>query len=339
MISATPTISFDEAIAATTEDRDILLGNGFSRALDACYSYQDIFSAAQFDAQYDGIVRAIFAQLKTVDFEEVAGSISRAAKICKIILDDVDFSQVEFVSRLVQAALQTSLVDNHIPSCSDVLEEKILFCREWLRSFKCIFSLNFDLLLYWVAAKSAQNERHDDQVRDGFGHSDTHPGLIAHPSSFTPRQNLFYLHGAMHLMAVQSGTQKLRYSIREGLIRDQAARHMTNGKFPLVVVGGSADQKLATIESYPYLKHCFDAMGNKNSTLFVFGFSPKELDRHIITKLSQSKNISKIYWGVFCDDDVPLAIAARNSVRDANPVCDFVLFDSSSTHPWGELPA
>jgi len=234
---------------------DILLGNGFSRSLDNRFAYEDLLTAANFGDR-DQAYRDLFEQLNTSDFEHVVKGIQEAKLISQSIIDDIDPNAYDNAAATISDGLRDALVNNHISRCDDVDGNKLRACKEWLDLFQRVFTTNFDLLLYWVSAKTALQLHFNDQLKDGFGTDEHYAGLRTHPSSNTGRQNLFYLHGAMHLFKKRAVTEKLRYN-NGGAIRDQIDERINEQRFPLIVIGGNSAQKISAIGSSPYLSHCY----------------------------------------------------------------------------------
>ena len=69
-------LTFEQALdkVSNTEDKSVLLGNGFSQAWNAdIFNYQNLFQAADFGDQNNAI-RGVFDRIGTYDFEIKTGS-------------------------------------------------------------------------------------------------------------------------------------------------------------------------------------------------------------------------------------------------------------------------
>ncbi len=314
---------------------DILLGNGFSRSLDNCFAYEDLLTAANFgerDQQY----RTLFERLNTSDFEHVVKGIQEAKLISQSIIQGVDTEAFDSAATTISDGLRDALVNNHIPRCDDVDAAKLTACKHWFDLFNHVFTTNFDLLLYWVSAKTSLNLGYNNQLKDGFGTDEHQAGLITHPSTNTGRQNLFYMHGAMHLFKKKAATEKLHYN-NGGAIRDQIDDRINESRFPLIVIGGSSAQKMSAIGSSPYLSHCYRKFCKAATHLVTFGIQFSDPDRHILDRIRQSRTLTRVFIGVFQESDLPEASRVKahlEASRDPLPELQIQLYNSSTVTPW-----
>ncbi len=314
---------------------DILLGNGFSRSLDNCFAYEDLLTAANFGDR-DQAYRDLFEQLNTSDFEHVVKGIQEAKLISQSIIDDIDPEAYDNASTEISDGLRDALVTNHIPKCDDVDDQRIMACKNWLDLFDKVFTTNFDLILYWIAASTSRNLVTRYQLRDGFGPDESIANILTHPSTTTGIQNLFYMHGAMHLFKRKASTQKLSYSTG-GVVREQIDSRISTDNFPLIVIGGNSAQKMSAIGSSPYLSHCYRKFCKSATHLVTFGIQFSEPDRHIIEQVRQSRTLTNIFLGVYQEDDLPEAARVKallEAARDGLHQLDVQLYNSSTIIPW-----
>jgi hypothetical protein len=319
---------------SVTRRTELLFGNGFSRALDDCFAYEDLFQAADF-GDMDTTVRRLFQVLDTADFEHVVRGILECGRLCTILADEVPAARFDRCAETVRDSLRDALVSNHIPTSDHVVADKYSSCRSWLSTFERCFTINFDLLPYWVGARSRELH-YSQQLRDGFGVHDFYSSLRVHPSSNTGRQNLFYLHGAMHLFRRDQLTEKIYYATG-GAVRDQIAERINDGKFPLVVIGGETAQKIDAIGSSPYLSHCFRCFCKKPTALVTFGVKFGTQDQHLVSRIRQSNTLEKVYLGVYSDEDMISAAGTKATIeqpRENRQIIDVVLYDASTFNPW-----
>ena len=79
-----------------------------------------------------------------------------------------------------------------------------------------------------------------------------------------------------------------------------------SNKFPLFVAEGKSKQKLLTIKSNEYLRNSYDNfaqnMKQPNDTLFIFGHSLEDKDKHILDCITKG-TISRVYVDLFGDPD------------------------------------
>jgi hypothetical protein len=167
-------ISFDEAVQATEgADRRLLIGNGFSIKH---FSYKTLLEKAGLDPH--GPLRSLFTTLGTVDFEVVIRALEDASTVERTYnkLKRADLLQKD--ADKLRRALVHAIRVVHPANRSDV-GDVIPVCADFLRKFGFIFSLNYDLLLYWVILEDTNS------FKDGFGLGEEQNGFVA-PSKAKP---------------------------------------------------------------------------------------------------------------------------------------------------------
>lgn len=148
---------------------NLLLGNGFSRA----YSDKnfDLSNLTQQMASNNPIVNNIFAYLKSGswDIEETMRIVNQNINIlqCCSQLNPIEFANVinelqQFSQNLKNEFIAT-IRDNHIVGIADIPK---ISAFDFINTYHCIFTLNYDLLLYWVISHNWV------AFSDGFGRAD-----------------------------------------------------------------------------------------------------------------------------------------------------------------------
>jgi Domain of unknown function (DUF4917) len=165
-------IDFDEAITiAKEEPRSVLLGNGFSIArAGGVFNYANLLEKA--DLATESPIKKVFDVLKTSDFEEVVSALEHAAKIEQAYGDDVRSSNFLQDAAKVREALIQAVRTVHPGVRFEIPDKQIDSCANFLDNFVDIFTLNYDLQLYWVILQRLQ-KRHTD----GFGLGNEAPGF------------------------------------------------------------------------------------------------------------------------------------------------------------------
>ncbi len=170
-------VSYQAAMAdlARANKRHLLLGNGFSIALKPdIFTYGSLFENADFSAAPH--VTELFHALGTQDFEIVIKHLQDAAKVLAVYLpDNIDLiNQLRSDAKVIKNALVTAIAKRHPDRPFDIDPAQYAACRRFLHDFDHIFTLNYDVLLYWTLM---QNEVDDlDLTRDdGFRHPEDEP--------------------------------------------------------------------------------------------------------------------------------------------------------------------
>jgi hypothetical protein len=177
-------ISFDEAIKRTEgEDRALLIGNGFSAKY---FTYSTLLAASELEEGKP--IRNLFAKLNTADFEAVVRALEDAVVVEQAYGNDAHAAELEAHAQEVRQALVHALNKTH-PGHREDLD--YVSSAKFIAHFASVFSLNYDLLLYWVNLEKGH-------LRDGFGLG-TDMGRFRGPFSEDAHCHLFNLHGGLHL--------------------------------------------------------------------------------------------------------------------------------------------
>jgi len=91
------------------------------------------------------------------------------------------------------------------------------------------------------------------------------------------------------------------------------------------------------VNSVPYLRHAYQELRRCNGSLFIFGHSAGEKDKHIYDAIASSQ-IGKIYFCVHRPQDALLEVQARLAPFVAvNPRKEVRYVDSGTVNVWGEV--
>jgi hypothetical protein len=193
-------IEFDDAIkkSAAASRRHLLLGNGFSIACRPdCFRYDALLEHAQFGEQEEAL-RTLFEVIGTNDFEEIIRSLRNAAMVCRHYGGGTRLcKRLDADAEIVREALATVLASRHPDRPYDISTTEYSGVRTFLRLFNNIYTLNYDMLLYWAAMQS--DIEPPFRTNDGFGESiDPEADYVAWQSYDAGRgQSLFFLHGGL----------------------------------------------------------------------------------------------------------------------------------------------
>ena len=349
-------MSFQDAIKDSERfsKRHLLLGNGFSIACRAdIFHYGSLFEEADFSKTPE--VASVFETLGTQDFETVIRALENSARILPAYLPEGAAAvkkMQEHAASLKEILVQT-IAGNHPNKPLDIPDEKFWACRDFLANFLVndgqVFTLNYDLLLYWTLM-------HDDMpsgkavqltTNDGFGNDEDDPEadyVVWQGETGAHDARVHFLHGALHLY--DSGSELKKYTwIRKGIpLIEQARAAIGANAYPLFVAEGTSAQKKAKIRHNAYLyqgfkqltanvrqgKHCF----------FIFGHSLARNDDHILKRLARGR-FRKLYVGLYghpdSEDNLDIIERANGfaSQRPERWPLDVAFYDAASASVWG----
>lgn len=350
-------ISFKEAIADSSDaaKRHLMLGNGFSMAcFRDIFSYKSLFERANFKS--NARLRKVFKDIKTTDFEHVIRMLNNASLFSHRYFDESSDGVVSMkndADQLKNILVQT-LTENHPLFPSKVANERFTNCRKFLSYFLSkenkggkVYTLNYDLLLYWAGMHKSDDSSVNFDFNDGFGRSRDfdYDYVVWKGEDADPYQRIHYLHGALHLF--DSGDEILKYTwIDTGeRLLDQTKSAIEDEKFPIFVAEGEFKMKLRKIKHNAYLYRCYksfsEQMKKQGDVLFIYGHSLDKNDNHIIKKIEQGK-IGKIYISLYGDshskDNAGIIRGAEEmkSRRRSDIPLHVQFFDAASAEVWDE---
>lgn len=326
-------ITFEEAIKNTfSKERLLLLGNGFSRSLYSQFDYQTLRDTATNLSNKNKLSQellSIFDDLKTDDFEKVLAHLNIAKKITNHYKDELA-AQIDIDIKRIRKAFIDSISKIH-PDADTISNETKLSVCQFLSKFSKIFTINYDLLSYWILMEGKSNLiscPQDDGFRPlGLLDNQYFDELVW---SNPKEQNFYYLHGALHFFSDSRGhVFKLTRNNDTSLIK-KVLQCILDEHYPLIIFEGSHKEKFKKINNYEYFWNSYNTLKNAKGSLFTLGTSLNEhSDRHIIDAIKNSQ-INQIFIGLYKEDSelYQNGISLKNESRNIN------FFDSETAINW-----
>lgn len=335
-------LSFDEAIRQSQGgNRHLLTGNGFSIACRSdIFTYGSLFEKADF-SKLNGKIKSVFDALNTQDFEVVMRQLQGAARIFRVYLptetDVID--QLEKDAESLKNVLVNAIASSHPEHPSELTENEYQHCKMFLNHFRNIYTLNYDLLLYWTTMHFQETK--EIRADDGFRTPDS--GKVDYVSwdiEKTDGQNIFYLHGALHLFDAGSELQKFTWINTGVRLIEQIRTALDSNSFPLFVSEGSSKEKADKIMHSNYLSRGLRSFAKIGGSLFIYGHSLAENDLHILKLIPKSK-LQKLFVSIYGDlnsESNKRIVATAESLkagRKSNNALEIYFYDSMSAKIWG----
>lgn len=291
--------TFNEAINKAEGKKHLLLGNGFSIAFKA-----DIFS---YSSLYDECIRQkgisnhaikLFEKIGTTDFEAVIKSLNNAAIVLSAYTKEKKLrNRIEKDAKELKSALIKLLSLTHPTNPSTISEEQYQSCISFISPFDKIYTLNYDILLYWVIMKALESD--DRNYDDGFRHEEDADYVVWSPED-SKHQNVYYLHGALHLFDAGSETKKFTWN-RTGIkLMNQIKEQLEQNSFPLFIAEGTSNEKKIKINHSQYLGKGSRSLAEITGSLYIYGHSLAENDWHYLSLISKNK-INQLFISLFND--------------------------------------
>lgn len=307
----------------------VLLGNGFSRAFDnGRFDYGALYDVAGFPPH----LAAVFNAFGTRDFETILRRLDQSLQLLPLYGAPANvIAQLRDDRQAVRTSLVNALTQHHPASSYDIPAAEAQKCAAFIRGFDRVFTVNYDLLLYWVIVIHLTGV-----TDDGFRPT---PDLTWQGVNATG-QMVHYLHGGLHLWEDGGVVRKMRHEAGRPMIQ-QLSDELRAGRYPLFVSEGTSAQKRASIAGNDYLAAAFAALSRNKEPLTIYGMALGTSDQHIIDAISSSEtpHLTITYWDLADQPEIDhlravgLGIATRLTTKLGTAV-NMNLVPASSVFTW-----
>jgi len=286
------------------KESTLILGNGASIAISEVFSYSSLFEKATSDQILNSKATKVFEAIQTKDFELVLNKLRQAAIINDVLGLDSDHVASETYKDIKDALIKV-VKDNHISyqsrrfSINDV--------RNFMKQFKTVIDLNYDLLVYWaimsdnpITMKDCFTKRRGDGEGNSFNYeietfretykNVTNPTLV------------FYPHGSLVLLTDKNNEElKIKRTNNDNLL-DEIANKWSGNYVPLFVSEGDSAQKEKAIKRSSYLNFIYEnVLNNLGENIIIYGWSMSDQDKHLIDKIFKKTNVKTVFLSIFTD--------------------------------------
>ncbi len=318
----------------------LILGNGASIAVSEKFQYDSLYQKARDLNLINENTEKIFESLGcNSDFEAALHFLSIADHVNDALgIDDSGKILANYES--IRKGLVEAVKTTH-PHSSSVAHHFDSMGR-FMGHFKNVFSLNYDLLVYWAAMH--ENTKSPNRFKDCFidGEFTDDWERFTEPYGGTAQATLvFYPHGNLVLTTdVFGNTSKLKSQSDTDLLSTISQSWNLKDKSPLFVSEGNSSLKVKGIRRNPYL-HLINStiLRLKRSSITIYGWSLDPRDDHILHALAQS-GVDRIAISVFIPpdeanfDSQAFCNLAMNRLLQAKVPGNVEFFDSSSDGCW-----
>ncbi len=312
----------------------LILGNGASMAIHAGFGYSSLRQAAEDKGHITPAVADIFRAFNTNDFELVLRRLWEATLVNKAL--GIEPGRVEQAYQLVRSALISTVRDVHIPHEEANRHFAPMF--QFMKTFDTVFSLNYDLLVYW--AMMASQDELGKWFKDGFqggGVFREDWEKLREPYRANGATLVFYPHGSL-LTARRDDYTEGKLTLPPGggaTLLDRILELWESGSAsPLFVSEGTAEHKKKSITNSNYLSRVFrEVLPNAGESLVIYGWAISEQDEHILSQLRRAgSSLRRVAVSVYGGSQASAQQA--EDALEAVGVKEVSFFDAESPGCW-----
>jgi hypothetical protein len=282
-------------------------------------------------------IKEVFTDFEINDFEKVMKLISDSSRIVEKLDKGLADKLLDDVEKL-KAELVRIISENHPQNTNSVTAENYATNKLFLKRFDSLFTVNYDLLMYWSVLRNDLWTKFQDGFRGGsvlsWGNKDA-----------IKDQNWFWLHGGLHLFLQEAylfednftlSTQKItKVKIRKDDITNikvQIQDRLQDDVFPFTITEGSSRSKVQSIIKNEYLKYGLRRFRDDTNHLVTFGMS-FEQDAHLLVAIHFSDPKKKLFFGIHEPNDAKKRALEAKIVKHVGdrPVA---FWDTSSVKIW-----
>jgi len=293
----------------------LILGNGFSIGIHDKFKYDSLWDEAKKEPTCGETREYLTEDLCSLAAKLQTGTnfelLLRQLYTAKIVNEKFELETEKIEKNYV--ALRTALINTikeihcEYSAVEDDLKTRIAF----LKQFNTVFSLSYDLLVYWIINlnnrieddffKEAKPVYYDKQKtlkdcwgENGFSYDNWELYRICYEKPKEKSRTLvFFPHGALHLVQTETGVVEKVIRTEDSCLLTQITNTWLNNekkRHPLCVAEGDHNEKLRAIQSNAYLNTVYQQILpksiNNNRKLVIFGWAMSEFDQHLIKKIA-----------------------------------------------------
>jgi len=216
-------LSYDDVLTATKgQKKYLLLGNGFSMSYNVeRFSFTSLLKSAVDSGliSKSSPIYAVFSEFDTKDFEEVIKLLETSVKVLKTYssISESDEKAILEDSKSLKKYLVDVITNNHPEKITEISDSEYLSSANFIKEYEKIYTLNYDLLLYWTSMK-LDSFLHDGSIKKStLKISDGFNDLYQQSTDYVVFENggksfnINFLHGGLHIFDNKSEIIKNTY--------------------------------------------------------------------------------------------------------------------------------
>ncbi|RUR08556.1 DUF4917 family protein [Legionella septentrionalis] len=324
-------------ISEKYKDATLILGNGASIAFDEAFGYTTLYEVAYKKNYINQDLSDLFKKFETTNFELVLYRLWQAREVLNVLKANTDIIHGNY--SLCRDALIKTVHDVHIKyrSDDDGFINNLERAAKFLLQFKTIFSLNYDLMLYWIIAIG---NREGTIFKDCFWESLPQSNFHLFESNWSFLKNpqagqeksilIFYPHGNLTLARLK---QEHLHEIDLKIVSpnqmhlDAIVSVWGQSKLePVFISEGDYKEKKKRIYESNYLNNVYQrGFEEIEQSLVIYGWSIAEQDNHILQRIIEIQDERRKL-----KDKVPPISNIAVSIHQNGDEKNFIKHDPSS---------
>ena len=316
----------------------LIVGNGASISVNECFRYDQLLGAARAEGLIQPQYDQRFSYFGTEDFEQILRMLWHAFHINQAL--GITESKTNDAYSSIRAALIAVVRRHHV--VYDDAFEYLDPIWQFMKRFRTVLSLNYDLLIYWAILRGNQ-QLGGRWFKDGFvqdAQFDDNWKQYRKPLGTSAVTMVFYPHGnlalATHFDGVEvklSAPSTYLGDLRDYILEQWHAASVT----PLFVSEGTSQQKLAAILRSRYLRTVYrEVLADLGSDVAIFGWGIGEHDTHILSQIGSTvkRAAVSIYRGARPAHEIETECASKAALLHKHGVGDIRFFWADSSGCW-----
>ncbi len=316
--------------------KHLILGNGFSLGI-----FQNIFNYKSLKEKIQSKhIKTLLERIGNHDFEYTLRKLTETSKVLE---NYKNASNIKLEIARDMKKLKTSLIDtiseHHPENPQSISDGQYNYCYEFLKHFRDgkTYTFNYDLLLYWVYMNFKDEKKNNLKCDDGFRYPED-SSTVAWEIGREISQNLYYIHGAMHIFSDSSQIKKYTWVNSGKTIKEQVKEALVDNNYPVFITEGCKEQKQKRINNNAYLGRCFSSLKSIGGNLFIYGHSLRDEDDHVFDFINHSnKKIKKVFISLYGDQDSEgnrKIVKKVNKWKENHKNKEYALFDAKTANVW-----
>lgn len=310
----------------------LIVGNGGSVAVSNGFAYASLYEAAEAYKLLTPAVIDIFEKFSTNDFELILRRLWYTKQVnaaLGIVVAPVDNAYTAIRDALIKTIRETHLKHEDARGHLQTI-------YKFMRPFRTVISLNYDLLVYWAAqlGNDELGSRYhfkdcffSGQFSDNWAEYRCGYGGINNPTIFC------YPHGNIALgLTPKLVERKLAASVSGDLLEAIFTAWNMGTVTPIFVCEGSSAQKVDAIMASPYLRSVLSGpLHEIGESLVIYGWQMAKQEQHILDAIKKHPP-TRVAVSVY-DGSQPYCDHAHKTLTAAG-IANVRFFDSKSPGAW-----